>query len=152
MFTRIQTPRVERLEQLDRALPVHELRQLGDGDRSRTESGGVALPRQDGDVRVRRHEVREEAVSFLDAVVVVRNRFARLDDTVLGCRGVRRDAAREPRRVEPHLIDIALPGEGGDVTEGPVAALLRGGRLASRVLREVQAGKYCGRNWSRQPR
>ena len=113
---------------------------------SRTESGGIALPGQDGDVRVRRHEVRQEAVSFLDAVVVVRNRFARLDDTVLGGRHIRGHAAREPRRVEPHLVEIVFAGEGGDVAEGPVAALLRGDRLAPRVLREVQAGKDRGRD------
>ena len=109
-FTWIQTPRVERLEQLDRALPVHELRQLGDGDGGGTETGGIALPGEDGDVRVRRDEVRQEAVSFLDAVVVVRNRFTRLDDAVLGSRDIRRHATREPGRVEPHLVEIARSG------------------------------------------
>ena len=89
---------VERLEQLDWLLAMHELRQFGHGDRSRAEIGGVALSRQDGDVCVGRDEVREESMSFLDAVVVVRNRFTRLDDAVLGGRSVRGGATREPRR------------------------------------------------------
>ena len=99
--------RVERLEQLDRALPVDELGELGDRDRCRTEVRRVALAREDCDLRVGRQEVREEAVTLLDAVVVVRDGLAGLDDSVLGRGPVRRHSAREPRGVE--CISYPLP-------------------------------------------
>ena len=93
---------------------------------------------------VRRHQVGEEAVSFLDAVVVVRNRFAWFDDAVLSGCSVRRRAAREPRGVESHLVSIVFPGKRRDVPEGPIAALLCGDCLAFRVRREVEDGKDRG--------
>ena len=48
--------------------------------------------RDDGDASVRRQQVRQQPVAFVQAVVVVRNRFARRDRAVLGSGGVRCDS------------------------------------------------------------
>ncbi len=131
MCTRIQTPVSSGSNNSTGFSPLTSCASSETGDRRRSEVGRVTLPRQHSDVRVRRHEVGQETMTFLDAVVVVRNRLARLDHAVLGGRRVRGDAAREPRRIEAHLVLVAFLRQGRDVAEDPVAALLRGGRLDS---------------------
>ena len=123
---------VERLVQLDGLLSVDELRELRHRDRSGTEALRIALPRQNGDGGVGRHEVGQEPVTLVDAVVVVGDGLARLDCPVLGSGVVRRHTAGEPLRVEAHPIPIAVGGQRGDVAEGPVSTSSRGGLVLRR--------------------
>jgi hypothetical protein len=74
----------------------------------------------------------------LDDVVVVRDRLAGLDGAVLGRRGVRRDAACEPRGVEAEH-ELTVPAlERVDVAEDPVAARPYRHRPGRRFAAEVQ--------------
>src|SRR5262249_27406994 len=117
--------------------------ELSDRDRRRSEVRGIALARQDGDLRVGREEIREEPVSLLDAVVVVRNRLARLDGSILRGGLVRRDSTREPGRIELHLVARVRGGDRVDVAEDALVAGLAG-RAAAWVLREVEPGERAG--------
>ena len=112
-------------------------------DRRRSEVRRVALARQNGDLGVGRQEVREQAVALLDAVVVVRHRLAWLDRSVLGRGLVRRDSAREPGRVESHLVSAARSRHRVDVAEDAlVARLTHGVRVG--VVREVEPRERAG--------
>ena len=133
---------VERLVQLDGLLSVDELRELRHRDRRGAEALRIALPRQNGDGGVRRHEVGQEPVTLVDAVVVVGDGLARLDCPVLRSGVVRRLTAGEPLRVEAHPIPIAVGGQRGDVAEGPVSTSSRGGLVV--VVGEIQAGEDAG--------
>ncbi len=119
-----------RLVQLDRRLSVDELRELRHRDRRCAEALRIALPRQNGDGGVRGHEVGQEPVTLVDAVVVVGDGLAdRLDFGRRPRRSgdVRRLTAGEPRRIEPHPIPVAVGRQRGDVAEGPVSTSSRGG-------------------------
>jgi len=90
-----------------------------------------------------RDEVGQQPVALLDNVVVVRNRLAGLDRTVLSSGDVRRLAGEEPGGVEPHLEVVALACQRLDVTElDPL------GRRPEPGLRR-DSGRLCSRDRSR---
>ena len=135
---------VERLEQLHRGLPRHELRQLRDRDRRAVD---VRLRREHADGRRRRDEIEVRPVALVDDVVVVRDRLAGRDRSVLGGGGVGGGSGREHGRVEPQLVAAALADERPDVAEQPLLAArsrLHDDRPGGRRLREIEAREDGG--------
>ena len=81
-----------------RVLAGDDLRKLGDRDPGRVQAG-----RDHGGVRVRRNLVNEQAVALVTDIVVVRDRFAGLEDLVGDRRTVRRLSREVFGRIDPRL-------------------------------------------------
>src|SRR6266508_2820450 len=65
-------------------------------------------------------------MALVHDVVVIRDRLTWFDGAIFRGGGVRREAAGEPRRVEPELEMVTGSLERLDVTVDPVAARLHG--------------------------